>query len=125
MSRDHLTHAFTDSPDSPAREEFVDEDSQRPAIRSEVVSSVHDDFRSHVLRGPTERPGFLPDTDVFSETEICLQIDRGISRWRILLIRSVTDGLYHLHVALRIQKEVLGFQVPVDDAQRVQVVERL
>ncbi|RUS72016.1 hypothetical protein EGW08_020222, partial [Elysia chlorotica] len=86
-------------------EQLKHEDAQRPVVRRDVVALVQDDFWSHVLRRPTERPGLPPVTHSLSEAK-----------------KRTT---HQLDVPGRVEQKVLRFEIPVDDPTTVQVDERL
>ena len=53
-------------------EQLKDEYTQGPAVCPKVVALVHDHLGGHILRGPAERPGFLPQADPLGEAKVCL-----------------------------------------------------
>jgi hypothetical protein len=83
-------------------EQFKHEYSERPVVGADVVALVQDDFGRHVLGRAAERPRLATDLQLFGETKVD-----------------------ELDVAGAVEKQVLGLEVAVDDASRVQVVERL
>jgi len=44
----------------PASKEFIHKNPKGPKIHTEVMALTQNDFWSNILRGSTERPGFLP-----------------------------------------------------------------
>jgi len=58
---------------SPAGQQLVHQDAQRPVICGDIVALVEDDLRGHVLRRPAERPRLLTETDLLGETKIHLE----------------------------------------------------
>ena len=63
------------------------------------MAAVEDDLGRHVLGGAAERPGLVTLWDHLGEAKV-----------------------HHFDVALGIQKQVLGLEIPIDDALAVQVV---
>ena len=83
-----------------AREKLEDKDAKRPNVGSLVVGLVGDDLGRHVLRGPTERPSPLLPNQLLGETKVG-----------------------QLDVAGGVEEQVLRFEISVDDASGVKVVE--
>ena len=55
---------------SRSSQQLVHQDPERPEVHGPVVSLVEDDLRSHVLRGPTERPGLTTAVNVLRKAKI-------------------------------------------------------
>ena len=66
---------LSSSVSSPACQQLVHQDAQRPVVRWNVVTLVEDDLWSDVLRRSTERPRLLTDSDLLSETKVHLEND--------------------------------------------------
>lgn len=94
------------------------------------MAPVEDDLGGHVFRRPTERPGLLATSDLFGETKVDLETAcRSVTPPPpVLTWLPLPTGLRPAHqfdVAFGVQHEILGLQVPVEDAFTVQVIERL
>lgn len=61
---------------SPARQQLVHQDAQRPVVCGDVVTFVENDLRSDVLRRSAERPRLLTDTDLLGESKVHLGKDK-------------------------------------------------
>lgn len=85
-----------------AREEFVHEDAEGPDVGAMVVALVGDNLGCDILGSSAERPGASLTAELFRETEI-----------------------YDFDVARGIEKDVFGFEVPVDDFLGVEIIEGL
>lgn len=58
---------------SPARQQLVHQDSQRPVVCWDIVALVEDDLWSDILWRSTERPRLLTDTNLLGETKVNLE----------------------------------------------------
>lgn len=58
--------------DSRSRQQFKDENAQRPVVDSSIVTFVEDDLRCNVLGSPAESPRLAGNAQQFREAEIHL-----------------------------------------------------
>ncbi len=79
--------------------ELAHEHSERPEVDRSVVALVQDDLWRDVLWSAAEGPGLAALWDALGEAKV-----------------------HHLDEALRVQQQVLGLQIAVDDATAMQVV---
>lgn len=86
------------------------------------MALVEDNLGGHVFRGPAERPGLLATSDLFGETKVDLQTLGGLAT---LPHPSGSRPAHQFDVAFSIQHEILGLQVPVEDAFTVEVIKGL
>ena len=70
---------------SPARQQFVHEDTERPQIGRYVVTLVQDDLGGHVFGGATKRPRFPSLPDMLGEPKVDLDVIKPVIMLRINL----------------------------------------
>lgn len=59
---------------SPACQQLVHQDSQRPVVRRHIVTFVEDDLWSDILWGSTEGPCLLAEADLLGKPKIHLEV---------------------------------------------------
>ena len=100
-------------------EELAHEDAERPEVDRAVVPLVQDDLGGDVLGSATERPGLAPHRDPLREAKVNHLKQTG---FEFGAKSSLNPSSTCLDVAPGVEEEVLGLEVPVDDAAAVQAM---
>jgi hypothetical protein len=82
-------------------EQLVDEDTERPEISADIVTSVRDNFRRNILWSSTESPRLVPWKNLLGETKI-----------------------NESNVAVSIDHKILWFKISVAEVAGVEVFKR-
>jgi hypothetical protein len=99
-------------------QELIYQDSQCPPVNRRRVTFRLDDFWSQILWRATQGIGF-PLINVIKSSSINLSPLGGIlSSWRLLTITKplCKPKIYQFDMSICVQKQVLGFQVPIGHA---------